>query len=381
MPPKRKGSFVNTNFRPSAEFQAKTDFKGIKPLPDPVSVRGALLTMIIHVCRKVIFVDTKWKVAAYIAVLFFSLIADLAPFPRSYFSRSSNALNQYFVKLGWAWTLICTLPFVVLTSFTYCCGNRRMVGWHAARLGVATIAWFVFTKSFAYLEVNTGRCSVRSKEFTSKPKCLSAGHFWDSIDISGHAFILIYSALVMIEEARAIIGWETIPDLIRNEEHQRSVKESNHSSPMKNLSKQDIDITKLAFKTFTPYVRSFFIAMTLLTCLWDVMILSTALYFHTMVEKLISGVLAICVWYVTYHVWYPRTKYLPYAPGRGVFQYNKQKQVNGNSNKNFLNRKSDAGPTFMGMPLHQGREAEEEEGLKNNLVRVGASRNQTRGDS
>lgn len=35
-------------------------------------------------------------------------------------------------------------------------------------------------------------------------------HFWNGFDISGHAFILIYSSLVLIEEAKPIIGWESI---------------------------------------------------------------------------------------------------------------------------------------------------------------------------
>lgn len=378
MSTKRKGSSVTTNynFRPANDFQTRAEAKGTKPLPSPISVRGALLNMLLFACRKVLFFNTNIKVALYAAILFLSFIGDMTPFPRSYFSQSSNFLNQYFVKLGWAWTLICTVPFVLLTSFTYCCGNRRMVGWHVARMGVATVMWFCFTKSFAYLENNTGRCSMKGEKFDSKQTCLSAGHFWHSLDISGHAFILIYSALVMIEEARAICGWDTIQDMLRNEDHQRRVVgETDLSSPLKNLSKEELGILKLSFKTFTPYVRGLLIAMTLLTCLWDVMIVSTALYFHTMVEKLVAGILAIAVWFVTYKYWYSKTKFLPYCPGQGVFQYNKPKlNGNGASRGPTVSRsRSDQGSTFLGMPLYGARGDNLQEEEIATVTKLGAS--------
>jgi hypothetical protein len=40
------------------------------------------------------------------------------------------------------------------------------------------------------------------KGYETKRGCLKAGHFWNGFDISGHVFILIYSSLVLIEEAR-----------------------------------------------------------------------------------------------------------------------------------------------------------------------------------
>ena len=44
---------------------------------------------------------------------------------------------------------------------------------------------------------------------------------WKGFDISGHCFLLTWSNLFVIEEARAYLGWERIKDMIRNEEHRR----------------------------------------------------------------------------------------------------------------------------------------------------------------
>lgn len=58
---------------------------------------------------------------------------------------------------------------------------------------------------------------------------LKNGYFWNGFDISGHCFILIYSSLVMIEEAKAINGWERIKDYIRDEKYARSINDKSAS--------------------------------------------------------------------------------------------------------------------------------------------------------
>lgn len=357
------------NFRPPTENQ-KWETKGTKPLPKPVSVKEAILTMVIHGCRKILFMNTYIKVGLYLAGLFLSLVFDVTPFPKTYFSKSDNMFNLYFVKLGWGWTLMLTLPFVLLTSFTYCCGKRKLILMHLSRLGIATIVWFVFTKSFALIEQNFGRCTAKGDRFATKQLCISKGFYWHSLDISGHAFILIWSCLVIIEEARAIIGWETIKDLIRNEEHSRSTSEVDLSSPLKHLTDEEFEVLKSSHLKFSPYVRSLFIAMTVLTILWDVMIISTILYFHIMIEKLISGILAASVWFFTYRYWFAKTSFLPKAPGDGLFKYNQIKSSKASREPSFRSRGSVNSkasqrpgqlPTFMGMPLYGLRTQENKE--------------------
>ncbi|XP_046397156.1 acyl-coenzyme A diphosphatase FITM2 [Ischnura elegans] len=350
----------------------KPETKGRKPLPEPTSVQTVFLMMIVHVCRRVLFVDTKVKIYIYLGALFaVSLVADVLPFPKTYFSKTSNVFNQYFVKLGWGWTLAVTLPFVITTSTTYCCGNRQKVYKQLLRLCIGTCMWFFWTKLFAYIESSYGKCIGRGVSVPqNKNACLTSGFLWNGLDVSGHAFILIHSSLTIIEEARAINGWEGIKDLIRNEDHKRSSyeREEYDNSPLKSLSPAEFANLKLYYEKFTPYIRGLFIAMACMMVLWDVMLISTILYFHIMVEKLISGVIAIAVWFFTYQWWYSTLKYPPPPPGEGgCFRYQDQVRpresvcaaasgstVSGGRKRSLgtpANGK-DQLPRFMGMPLY-----------------------------
>ncbi|XP_069702102.1 acyl-coenzyme A diphosphatase FITM2 [Periplaneta americana] len=351
------------NFRPNTETPG-WETKGKKPLPEPTTVKQVLLMMLVHVCRKALFVDTSVKVGIYGGSLFIvSLLADVLPFPKTYFSRSDNLFNQYFVKLGWGWTLFVTLPFLLMTSYTYCCGKRDKVMQHLARLGIATFAWFFWTKLFFYIESVYGRCNVTGKRYQTKEACIGGGFFWYGFDISGHAFILIYSSLVLIEEARAINGWEGIKDLIRNEEHARNIGDSSvTNNPLRGLSLEEFSVLKESYDRFTPYIRLLFIAMTFFTVLWDVMLISTILYYHIMIEKFISGSIAILTWFFTYRYWYTLPRTLPNLPGEGLFKYKDVRQP-----KEPVKRRGTTAPTpsakgqlptFMGMPLYGLRNQE-----------------------
>lgn len=329
--------------------------KGTKPVPEPSSVPKVILMMVLHVCRKIVFIDTKLKVSLYLASLFvISLLADVLPFPTTYFAHKENVFNQYFVKIAWGWTLVMTIPFVSLTALTYCCGKKDKVLKHLIRLWVATASWFFWVRLFSYIESTVGRCNVKGEMFQTKSVCLHKGLFWQGFDISGHAFILIYSSLVLIEEARAIVGWEGIQDLIRNEDHSRAIGSKDQTSnPLRNLSQSDFDTLKFCYEKYTPYIRCLFIGITFLVIMWDFMLLSTMLYFHSMVEKFISGCIAVCMWYITYCFWYRLPNRLPDMPGEGLFKYNTtplEKQVPINRKSNTLTNKKL--PTFMGMPLY-----------------------------
>lgn len=315
--------------------------------------------MIVHVCRKTLFVDTSVKVGIYGASLFIvSLLADVLPFPRTYLSRSDNIFNTYFVKLGWAWTLFVISPFLLMTSYTYCCGKRDKVLQHFARLGIATFAWYVWTKLFWYIERTYGHCNVVPKKYQTKEACIAGGYFWYGFDISGHAFILIYSSLVLIEEARAIVGWEGIRDLIRDEEHARTIGGvSVTNGPLRGLSFEDFSNLKKSYDKFTPYIRLCFIAVTLLCVLWDVMLVTTILYYHIMIEKFISGAIAILTWFFTYRYWYTMSWTVPNLPGDGLFKYKDVRQPKEQAKRRStttIPQSSVRGqlPTFMGMPLY-----------------------------
>lgn len=287
-----------------------------------------------------------------------SLIGDFMPYPRTYFARSDNLFNVYFVKMGWAWTLVFSTPFMFMTSYTLCCGDvRRMLKHHLTRILIATAFWFCWTKMFNVIEAAFGRCNNR--HYDTKSSCLKAGHFWNGFDISGHAFILIYSSLVLIEETRPIIGWENIKEHIRNEEHNRAIKEKSTTNPLRNLNDADIRVLKYLYDKYTPIIRLMFIGATVLQLLWDVMLVCTMLYYHKMIEKVISGIVAILTWFFCYRVWYPSNSFLPDVAGHGVFNYQRKMSATqslpvrrtGSIVSQTRNSSTDI-PKFMGMPLY-----------------------------
>lgn len=347
------------NFRPSVNDPTRIDLRGTKPTSQPTSIKEIITLMVLHVCRKSIFFDTNLKVALYLGALFsISLIADVFSIPKGYFSRSSNAFNQYFVKFAWGWNLILLVPYVGLTSLTYCCGQKdRILKHHMVRLAIATFFWWFWTTLFQFIEIRYGKCSVRGEQFNTKQLCLKAGYVWNGFDISGHSFILIYGSLLFIEETRSMVNWDSIKEHIRMEEHYRSTADTTpNNNPLRALNDSQFKYLRTNYDKFTPYIRGNFIIITLFQILWDVMLVTTILYFHVMIEKFIGGICAILTWFFTYKFWYNQPKILPRMPGDGLFKYMKNKQI---TSSNHLSRKRSFTtqtehtqlPKFMGMPL------------------------------
>nr|NP_647944.2 Fat storage inducing transmembrane protein, isoform A [Drosophila melanogaster]Q9VRJ2.1 RecName: Full=Acyl-coenzyme A diphosphatase FITM2; AltName: Full=Fat storage-inducing transmembrane protein; AltName: Full=Fat storage-inducing transmembrane protein 2; AltName: Full=Fat-inducing protein 2 [Drosophila melanogaster]AAF50803.1 Fat storage inducing transmembrane protein, isoform A [Drosophila melanogaster] len=373
--PSSSGS--NMNFRPGGPDITRSEARGTRPTAAPTSIREILVMGVIHLCKKTIFFNTDLKVALYLGSLFvISVIGDFVPFPKTYFARSDNLFNQYFVKIGWGWTLLFVVPFLVLSAYTITCGDhKRMLRHHFPRIVIATFFWFFWTKLFNVVENSYGRCTT--KGYATKSSCLKAGHLWKGFDISGHAFILIHSSLVLIEEARPIIRWETIKEHIRNERHNRSTAENSGTNPLRTLNEEQMRSLQFLYKRLTPIIRTLFIGMAALQLLWDIMLVGTMLYYHRMIEKVISGIIAILTWYFTYRFWYPTPGLLPEAPGNGSFSYQREiptfpfkrpshlstgaatTSSGSNSSRTNLNGKAATTgvprdqqiPTFMGMPL------------------------------
>lgn len=317
------------NFRPQS-YENKTENRGTKPTSRPASVKEILTLMVLHLCKKSLFFNTNLKVALYLGALFLiSLIADFAPVPKSYLSRSDNIFNQYFVKFAWAWNLLLLIPFVSISSYIYCCTEKQKVFLHhISRILIATGFWWFWTTFFNIIEASYGKCSAKS--FSSKQACLKDGHYWNGFDISGHSFILIYGSLVLIEEARSLVNWDTIKEHIRNEKHYRITRDTSfNSNPLKQLSDIQLHEVSENYNKYTIYVRVLFIGITLLQILWDVMLVCTMLYYHIMVEKFLGGAAAILTWYFTYKVWFSLPKVLPKLPGEGAFKYIKSKTKDG----------------------------------------------------
>ncbi|CAH1155748.1 unnamed protein product [Phaedon cochleariae] len=351
---------TNLNFRPNVNNGNNVEQKGTKPTSEPTSVREIFVLMVLYICKKSLFFNTNLRVCIYLGCLFVvSLIADVLLIPKSYLSRSDNILNRFFVKFAWGWNLTLVLPFIILTSFIYCCGNKqKIVLHHLSRVGVATFFWWFWTSFFNYIEASLGRCV--NPTFTTKMICLREGHVWNGFDMSGHSFILIYGSLFLIEETRCVINWDTIKEHMRLEEHSRITKETkDRVNPLRNLTDKVFHQTKVNYEKYTPYIRLLFVLITIIQILWDIMLISTILYYHIMIEKFLGGASAIVTWFLTYRVWYVQPKLLPSLPGEGDFKYTKNNPAPPVQVWHKRKSLTDQGPLFMGRPIYANVKIEE----------------------
>lgn len=358
-PAKRKSihSSTHMNFRPSTS-DGNVDQRGTKPASNPTSIKEIFTLMVLYVCKKSLFFDTNLKVAIYLGALFFiSLLSDVVNMPKTYMSRSDNIFNKYFVKFAWGWNLILLVPFVIFTSYIYCCGQKlRIIRHHLLRIVIATFFWYFWTGLFNYVEATFGRCS--NKTFSTKGSCLQAGHLWHGFDLSGHSFILIYGSLLLIEETRAMINWDSIKEHIRLEVHNRSIKESTATStnPLRYLTDVEFKNLQFNYEKYTPYIRGLFVTITLFQIMWDVMLVCTMLYYHIMIEKFLGGAFAVLTWFFTYRVWYTHPRLLPKLPGDGVFKYVKKTSKTPTTTRrrtgSIVNGTVPGTPMFMGRPIY-----------------------------
>lgn len=291
------------------DTKSTSDHQQTTANPIEIKTFEKITQTVLSVCNKWMFFDTNIKVTIYLgALILISWLTDYHPFPRTYFARKENLFNQYFVKLGWAWTLFLTVPYTLMTSYIQCNGALKKVFInHFSRILVATAFWYGLTKSFNYLQTKFGQCSDLS--YLTKSTCRDEDEIWTGFDISGHAFILIYSSLVLIEEARPICGWG---DLCQNLQPDTD-DESRKSEDLEEYTTKGL---YRWYKIFTPIVQVNFVLMTMLQLLWDIMVLCTMLYFHNMGEKLMGGAIAIFTWYFTYRFWYSSFDLPPDVPGK-----------------------------------------------------------------
>ncbi|KAJ3140919.1 fat storage-inducing transmembrane protein 2 [Irineochytrium annulatum] len=203
------------------------------------------------------------------------LAGTLVDLPESFFSNKYNVLNQFFAKYAWGWTSGLLLIFIPLASFD----RARHRGAHASpqayitrgytRWAVAFLYWFVLTQwmfgpsLMERIFHATGECT--DGKFRTLQDCKKGGAKWEGVDISGHCMLLIHASLLIWEELRIL---SFVPEAMR-------------SDP-------------------TRYLNS---ALQALIALWWVMLVSTAIYFHSTLEKLLGTALGLACWAGTNYVW------------------------------------------------------------------------------
>ena len=227
-----------------------------------------------------VLMPTHFKVAFYwVVVVAGSFIHDFLPLPQSYLSNKRNIFNVYFVKIAWGWTLLLLIPFISFTSSLYTSLNPFAILKYLGRMvAVATCGWYIWVNLFVYIEELTGFCEEET--LISKRSCYQEGFYWNGFDISGHCFLLIYSALVIKEELQPKLYWPSI------------------MSPVVETSPENINRFKHRniARLVTPFVEVFSFFAGLLSILSEFMLVFATIYFHTVHQKVLGALIAIFTW-------------------------------------------------------------------------------------
>lgn len=269
------------------------------------------------ICRRLVLVEDMYKRLLYylIFVLFGSLVTDCAPGLRvllPFQTAKDGILNQWFVKIGWFWTLALVGPFIyMLSEVTQSTPSKKsakeshsqtsivsivkttwhiIINRHLMRLWINTVFWYSSVNTFLWLENKTSRCS--SDSIDDEEVCKLNGYKWYGFDISGHTFILLFSLLIIVEECKYMRQWEGLRGFyLRKEDN--NLKTNN-----------DPGRAQKAYLKFKSYIVTFFLALTVLSLIWHFMLLQTILFYHTTVQKVIAYFWAVSVWALGYKFLY-----------------------------------------------------------------------------
>jgi hypothetical protein len=264
----------------------------------------------------------------------------LAP---SYFARKDNVLNVFFVKAGWAWYSGALLFFHAahalfpLRRSASAAANAAAAGpgqtggtgrlaaelpraaRAAARYAACTLAWALVTQWFfgpalidRSFRLTGGSCAPkppangtapdhetvreRLRDALSRAECAVEGGTWSGgIDISGHVFMLtLGSAMLCLEVLPVVVRWW-------DERGYRPLAESLDSpEDCEDEDEDEVGGKHKAASLTAAYWRgaSVKVAAVAVGLSWW-MLLMTAAFFHTWIEKLAGLVVALAaVWAV-----------------------------------------------------------------------------------
>lgn len=233
--------------------------------------------------------------------------------PVNYFARKHNLLNIYFVKIGWLWT---TLAFALLAYTTHSAQQKGKASSSArSRLQAAlrylivtatwvgTTQWLVgpplIDRSFT---LTGGRCEALPAKIDDSGRhdisavatqitCKALGGSWKGgHDISGHVFMLVLSSAFLLLELYLSDALSPHPSVSPNAA--AVVAYSTTDEEKRELGGWESS-TEAKIRLWTRY----FVWTVIALDFW--MLLMTAIWFHTWLEKL-SGLLlsASCIWAV-----------------------------------------------------------------------------------
>ncbi|CAJ0571335.1 unnamed protein product, partial [Mesorhabditis spiculigera] len=246
----------------------------------PVQTPNFVLGMLIQVARRILFVNVRLKAAAhFLGVILLSIVSHYVMTTDEHLLEMKfSYFNQYGVKLGWFWTCAVVGPYIWYSSkLHHKDGDRVWVD--MLRLGMATLMWYTHLHVFHWIRESTSRCD-KSVRF-SRDECSTNGGVWiPGHDFSGHCFLLIYSILIVSEEASSYRQWQQL----------------------------DAGVGPTARKQFafdSLIAQVFFVLMCVLHICWDFQLLRSCIYYHTFLDKFVGAAGGVFAWAFTYRFLYP----------------------------------------------------------------------------
>ena len=223
-----------------------------------------------------------WKAALIMTtVLLLSILDALELSPHCpVLADKNNVANGLLVKWSWGWTLLCLVPTVLLTASGL---EWRQLSSHLSRLAVAHCVWLVVTSAFVALDSAVGQCSVGLVR--SRRECVRLRGNWEGLDISGHVFLLTYCVYVLTEEVAGL---------------KRCVCRNNHKRSLQLPRRTHSKLPQDHQPHLQTLSRGLELFAAVLMVLWVAMTVTTSLYFHSLPEKVIGGVIAFLAWLLTY---------------------------------------------------------------------------------
>lgn len=270
--PKITSTSPNINQSSSSNNSALMKFDHLHPV----------LQWVLYLSRQFLNVPPTKKAIFYLMMMVVcsALSEILDQFRTFYFFRKESFLNQWFVKLSWGWTFWLLLAFFILTGYVESQGRLDKVFRGFVRLVVGTSTWYIVTSFFMGIERTTGKCSIA--DYQSRKECQAAGNEWSHFDISGHAFLLIYCSLLILEESRAFFKWEKA-----------------------DLAGGDHGLDGVVKTRVVRGIRMMCVALALLALLWDGMLIITLIFYHNILQRVLGVLLGVGGWFFTYKIWYP----------------------------------------------------------------------------
>lgn len=172
---------------------------------------------------------------------------------------------------------------------------------------------------FPTIEKYTGLCLSKNVVVSrrEKRKCIKSGHEFYSFDISGHAFLMVYCVLTLMMESRAMrrffalghglrritsdgdhssnasdtesVNQDDVSDPVNDATEQKLLQEEGHES----ISDSEISKFENTYMNTWPFIVIAYFCVCLLCITWDIVLIITTIYYHTIIEKVLGTLIAV----------------------------------------------------------------------------------------